>query len=734
MQPQGSDEDSLDVSITLQLLFTLSEEDWREFSIGHLSKLPTYLWSSESADQQIKIAEVLSLWPHDTTMVPLGPTTVDPREVLSILIALSGSVNPYAMHSYFVLLLNSYRQVLFGNMRRRLNTMKELPSSQKGMLHARNSLLLSMKPWVRDIIDMLEEHILPSLVVKDANPQTLETGIDCARLDSNPLFSPHIDASQGADSGKSQTTTESTAHLNYHRVDNINSLYLSIANLLQDMAHSSTLHDVCARCAVALYGTMWSSISLCRALTIGGIPISERIRDELRRINGKTPLNGFLKEAELPSNGFVVSSTERAVLQERIFQLLCKVLGVESPAEALLQLLSDEMDNPPFEHNDDHYYLNDWEKCNKPSISKTLTLWQEREQALEKLQLWDLSEPNLEEYGNQPSNEWISIMVNLGLFYLLTSLITSKKEVPLLISSSPLSFFFTISSSIAVSLKCSSAAALLGVLLFLGHCIRCIPKYCIEFPAEQRDLANPFDRAEEPCGYRIERYRIFFEILKQLVSISVMCPNAIHRTLSRSLTLEILKCLEERARIRTHMTLLVLTPFGSVARVLLDSVLKEWDFSPNSKQTEVPTALLSDLPCGIVNAIRNFLQHIESGKSEFIDPLIVSLNFFRVFMIKDRSAAGARTLIYDNSDKLILTEDCVDARRIKENNSWPWAIRHLAKTILPHCQRCLSMMGRDSGQKGSGLHKNFLPMTLSPLDEFALSSAVDSVSALLPGV
>ncbi|CCW70842.1 unnamed protein product [Phytomonas sp. Hart1] len=705
MQAGGSDTDSLDPNDILQLLFTLSEEDWRSFAAEYLRKLPSCLSSLEPEEQRISIAEVLSRWPQDSPPPQRYPAEVDPREVLSILIALSGAVRPYALGGYLILLFNSYRQVLFANMRRRLKKIAECSLSPQEILRERGSVELSMCPWARDILEGFNKDLLPGVVLRDASPQTVEAG-------------PSVGESM-----------EESAANPIGPLENREFIFRLMVDLVQDLADSSMRREECARGAVAVYGAMWGSMTLCRPLTIGGVAVGERIKDAYRGINNQTASTDALKEVILPSEGFVVSSDARGGLREKIFKLLCGVLEVESPAEAVLLLLSDEVDYLDAEDDGDHYIFNDWEEGSRPPFFKTLTLWQERERTLERLKLWDFSEaPRTPTHGNDNTT-----LVNLGLFYLLISFMTSGKEVPLLISSSPLSFFFTISRVLSISLKCTSAAALLGVLLFLGESIRGIPKYSIEFLGERRDLAHPMDQMEASSSYRTEQYRIFFEILKQLVSISVMCPNPLHRNLSHFLTLEVLKCMAESARISTHLRMLLLAPFGSVARVLLDSLLKEWDLSPKATHAAISTSLRSDMPRGLVNAMLAFIQNIKTGKSEFIDPLIVALNFFRLFIVRDRSAGKMRLLVYDNRNKLILTEDCVDAKQTKESNSWPWAIRNLEKTILPNSRQCLSRMGRNSAQKRSDHQKIFSSVILSPLEEFALSSAVDGVSALLTG-
>lgn len=645
------------------------------------------------------------------------PTSNTSREVLSSLLSLQSFPSEEHLVLFVVVLSRVYRVLYCDTLRRKRRLAPAVSSTTAEASPLTDDTQLvrdakaTMNAWARDAVPLLFHRILPQLSLRDVETVTMKAQHQLTQ----PLSTHHESKSMD---GSSEDNTAAqrlyAALVSYAALPQL----VELIRFIQQTSNVSLLTPLAMAAYGALHSNQLSPLQAPESATCRCSKMLQRWWSRLLR-----DLDDGVADGVVPAADALAPCA-----LERCFDALEEVLLLSAGGKddaALLSIAFTFLQPEEFPDEAGAAILNaNVERGAVPSPEQAAALLHSREEALAALTILP-AEMTAEAVPNS-SVAHSSLEVEGALFLVARVFRKGRSGLPYFYSASPTSFFLSTVESFTVALESVSGAALLRHLLFLHDCVSAVPKYSITCAGEG-SAGLPTGLAVTSCDRCLTRkYDALFSIVQRLLTLSAVCPSAPHRRLARHIGLELLERLQEAPRLRLHCSLLKLCPYSSITRFFLESLLREWrvqlhgeaaEARPNSHHQVAISTFDGYLPATFGDCLDTFLQHLWAGEKEFLDPLIVGLNFIFVELrLRQRpGSTGGAGLPY----------------------RWAGLLTTVKTRILPRCSKLLNLpqdASRDSAGPPSSLSSppSWLSIAaLSPLEHFSLSNAIEGLKPLL---
>lgn len=595
---------------------------------------------------------------------------LDSREILSSI--LSCRADAVAMKSLHLRVLRLYlRELLISTLHRRQRR------------HDAKAIPVSMAAWGRDLLLVLDDYC---------------TSVE--RTDASPEFSSAAMDFDGEEAVKQSEDLTPTS-VNDSDVFLCHFFQNAIA-LVDDINSITILQKQCAMCTVRLYGALRAARPLNGAVCFFTETTAHRIRDLVERMEYAPEKRSELSDMPCADD---LSVDAESVVTAVFWRMHSTNSACGDPVGVGCTLLRELLSR--LRSNGDEYLYADGEKGVEIRSDKQATLSAARRDVMATLHVWGPAGV----MGGSPVDEDLDTLTALGALMILFQANIGGSSTSTLLSTSPESLFYSLGPLMAASVQVRAAQASLEVMLLLECVIRAVPKFSLGFLEDASGSVSPTTTSAD--SYQTRRYKTTFDLLKQLISISALSPVELHRSIGRYLTIQLFDRLAVASRVRMLCSSLCLCPFGSVARTLLDKLVSEWRVYEADESTE--EAFEVTFPTGLVDALFHFVSQINAFARDFVDPLIVGLNFFRVMIRTDRRKDADRRRLSQGS---VNGADC---------NAWQRATIQL-RGFLPSCRKLLQLAAAPTAGNAIAFS-----MALSPVDTFALESSIDDLADLLEG-
>ncbi|KPI89285.1 hypothetical protein ABL78_1618 [Leptomonas seymouri] len=703
--------------------------------------------------------------------VPLSHVDMDARELMATLVSTTPSFGSPAQLALYVVILSRVYAALCADTvarKQRLTRVKAFSTSDKDAVPTADvfessvsgipSALTTMRAWSRDVVFVLVHSILPQLCLCDAQPQTLSTS---QQLDAAVPPPPVVDVSkksttrgEKADDAEEGQLLLLRAIADYNVPDALTYLVDTVYRTTRDFTVCPLLlsvyatlsqmeayvdHPVDNKTSATSSGSVLQVWQLRFFREVEGVP-EEKQKSEMAAAAAAGPTSN------------VGNFSSLATAEVKLRSLLGEVVQALRPHSTtdVWSFAVVSLGGSTFPRVcDSSMFSTDLERGVAPPQTTAALLARERDEEVDACRLIatdSLDDPSGGE-GDAAAcspftGDFFSSLCRQGALLLIADALRDTTARPAaLYSVSATSLLLCVANSLPEALKCTSCSALMRHLLLLHDIVAVIPKYSIECAAEEHtrgaDASAPMPAAHAFDRCLSKRYEALFEIEKGLISISALCPFDEHRRAARAVALRLLERLKEAPRVRLHLSLVTLCPYPSIARFFLERLLEDWreqqaeqsetskgGHAKDSAAADVPfiaplqSSLVSHMvPMGLGGCMTTFLQHLTSGTRGFLDPLVVSLNFVRVSASRQAWIREAGQSV----DRLSQRKECVES---SERRGWTHLLGVVKHDVLPQCEALVN-------SPAPSLPSPFSVLSLSPLDAFSLSCAVDGVKAAL---
>ncbi|AYU79345.1 hypothetical protein LdCL_250006600 [Leishmania donovani] len=655
------------------------------------------------------------------------------RELMSSLLSVSMPCPSPAQVSLYVVLASRVYVALFLDTverKRRLLRSEKLDTFacvDEGCFLAR--VHATMQAWTRDLVPILVRSVLPCLHLRDAEPTTVRA--------SNPL-----DRSPSASGLASDDDTESKP--SEQRRDLLEALHVyrvreELVRLVVALRRTTgDEDDSAAALLLAAYATLCST-EVCPSVALPRPPLRgsttatlqqwrARVLQEMSPTTPRNVAAGRGAASETEVDGDLGTSFTRCLARLRgvAGEVHCYPSG-DSLSFALAALQASGLSGG----HGGKLHLADVERGTEPPDSTAASLAAEHDREVEACTLvaLDAVDAHSGEASAGSPEEYFSLpLCRQGALLLLADVLrhqlTAAEHPSFAYSVSASSLLLGVADAYIVALRCArSAAVLLRHLLFLHDLLSAVPKHtlCSAEEAQHRELRDCGQRVLDSCHTR--RYESFFDIARELLTISALCPVDEHRRMARTVALELLERLEERTRVRMHGSLMALCPYPSIARFFLEELLHEWRAAKSESDhlaERQASPVHSLMPLAIRECVQAFLTQVSMGTSGFVDPLVVALNFVRVEVCQQ---AWIRSLCTPAA------MSAAGDRDASVRCAWCQLLRALREQLLPRCHTLMANAATVSEEHPT---KSFaVEVSLTPLDVFSLSCAVEGLEEVL---
>ncbi|CAJ1009074.1 hypothetical protein Q4I28_004388 [Leishmania naiffi] len=655
------------------------------------------------------------------------------RELMSALLSVSMPCPSPAQVALYVVFASRVYVALFVETVERKR--RRLPSESSDLFaHTQKDCLrvcvyATMQAWTRDLVPFLVHSVLPCLHLRDAEPTTVRA--------SNPSACPPGAPKVSSDDEAENNSTEKQREL-------------------LDALDAYCVREELVRLVVAVYRTTSGEDDAAAALLLAAYAALCYTEPSRSPASGQRHLRGSAATTlqqwrtrfwdELHPAASSNTTTERAAPPDTI--TYGDLDAILTPCLRRLREIAAE----PHCYNSrdplsfaltalqacavstgraDALHAADVERGTAPPDNTAAGLAMEHDRDVEASTLVALDALDVHscEAAADPPEELLSLsLCRQGALLLLADALryqcTLAAQQSFAYSVSASSLLLGVADAYVVALRCvCSSAVLLRHLLFLHDILSAVPKYtlCCAEEAGASQLRPSGQRSLDSCLTR--RYEAFFDMAKELLTISALCPVEEHRQMSRIVVLELLGRLEERARIRMHGSLMALCPYPSIARFFLEEFLREWRATKSeTDRFTAPQASPTDsmTPFVLQQCAQAFLTQVSSGTSGFVDPLVVVLNFVRV----------------EVSQRAWIRSSCPQAAMSGPGDevssvccAWSQFLGSLRERLLP---RCHALMEKAATLLDDHQATPFsVEVSLSPLDLFSLSCAVEGLEQVL---
>lgn len=779
----GSGESSEIIAILLTCLVPYQVEDDCSMEVNQaaLSYLSDHLFEDTRAlPTPLSLPDLIGGAGFDDLGALPRQSSADAREILMTLLQLVADdgpgLAPGDTATYVALLQTVYRQLVVDTIHRRhrqtAKTATTSGDSHVTTTELADAIKSTLGVWGRDVLAALEGKVLRTLCREDA----IVTQAPCSLRGKGNDGGPSTD-------GAADDLQDSEVSMSAD-VARLASVTVTLLGDLQGT--TADLQCQCAVAAAALYAAVLGSQQLTKGAVLAlprpdGTLISAQIVLSDRN-GGEVPAACEDAAVYSPSIFEGMAHTLGRCAADVIHQGFCCAPGngpgvlpgatsTPSSLSALLSALSASLsadadaqmsafggltDAAGAPVANDDYLFDDWEQGLGPDYGKNLAIRQARDLAAAKVTVWADWPASVDSAAAAPTwrNVWPPTLAPLcedtvrlaaaGALFLLTtetsSCHLSGERGGSFVADSPAGTLSVCIEAYKAALSLSSAVLVCSAVVLLQTMVGSIPKYSVPFPSESGQPVGLGGGDSNLSGTDITRashsrgFVKLFNLVKQLVTLSTMCPVEYVRDASQALTLSTLALLEEGPRLRMQWSLVALSPFPSVCRSLFDDLAHQWGRQRNGEKQSrnaasaglrPETPFDQIFPEALVAALVSFAQKLQLGDAQFADPLIVALNFVRTFAADDRRTNGRR-LIFDEHGKLAPSAGAA------LSGSWVAALFTVRDRVLPQCQTILGNDAPDTKDDDPVRPASTFSMAvaLSPLDEFSLTSAVDAVAGL----
>lgn len=654
------------------------------------------------------------------------------RELMSSLLSVSMPCPSPAQVSLYVVLASRVYLALFLDTVERKRRLLRLEKSDtftcvdEGCFLAR--VHATMQAWTRDLVPFLVHWVLPRLHLRDAEPTAVRASNPTGRLPS----APGLESDDDAESKPREQQRDLLEALHVYRVRE--ELVRFVVALCRTTGDED---DAAAALLLAAYATLCNteacpSLSLPRPLRGSTTATLQQWRARFLQEMGPNAPNNVTAERGAPSETAADDDLGASFTQclARLREVAGEVHCYHSRDSLSFALAALQASGLSGGHGGT-LHLADVERGTAPPDSTAASLAVEHDREVEAFTLVALDgvDAHSREAAAASPAEYFSLpLCRQGALLLLADVllhqVTAAAQPSFAYSVSASSLLLGVADAYIVVLRCvRSAAALLRHLLFLHDLLSAVPKYtlCCAEEAQRSELRSGRQQGLESCHTR--RYEAFFDLARELLIISALCPVDEHRRMARTVALELLGRLEERTRVRMHGSLMALCPYPSIARFFLEELLREWRAAKSESDhlTERQTSPMhSMMPFVIQECVQAFLTQVSSGTSGFVDPLVVALNFVRV----------------EVSQRAWIRSSCTPAAMSGAGDkdasvrcAWCQLLRALREQLLPRCRTLMT-----SAATASEVHQTkpfAVEVSLTPLDLFSLSCAVEGLEEVL---
>ncbi|KAK7200441.1 hypothetical protein NESM_000098500 [Novymonas esmeraldas] len=583
----------------------------------------------------------------------------------------------------------------------------------------------TMQAWVCDLVPMLVDVVLPRLHLHDAEPTTVTVSQPLGRGLGAPRAVPDDAAGQ----------TELLDVLATYPVRE------ALVHLVDAVCHSTSdgADELAASLLLAAYATLCHT-EVCPRATAGPENPTGATTATLRRWHARLLSDMIAATDEHAASSSApqraVSNTHGAVLHDCLQRLYAiakeaqRGRGADVLVFAFAALQSPRLTSA----GDATLHASDVERGTAPQDATAASLAMEHDRDVEAFTLVAVDDVDARQCdGGATAVACIasSPLCRQGALLLLADALRCESDPAaahsLAYSASAASLLIGVADALVVSLRCAcGAAALLRHLLLLRELVLAVPKYTIRCAGEAR-RSHALSTGEQRLDLCLtRRYQAFFDVEKELLTLSALCPVEEHRRISRVVALELLERLEERARVRMHGSLLALCPYHSIARFFLDQLLRDWRAAQSATEHAVPpetSPLHTAVPAALQECALAFLSQASSGASGFIDPLVVTLNFVRV-------EVSRRTWLRSPSRRAA-SASAGDEAAMAVLRAWGRLLHVLRAELLPRCHALLRRAAVPPPPESDAAAHFTVSVALSPLDLFSLSCAVDGLEEVL---
>ncbi|KAG5476878.1 hypothetical protein LSCM1_05210 [Leishmania martiniquensis] len=587
----------------------------------------------------------------------------------------------------------------------------------------------TMQAWTRDLVPFLVHSVLPQLHLRDAEPVMVKAS-------DPPAHAPGASGSGSDDEAESSSTKQQRRLLEaldaYQVREALVQLVVAIYRTTsgEDGAAAALL---LAAYAALCYTEVCPAAAASRPSPSGPTTAAlqqwrKRFLHEVSpRISRSGAAEPAVPAAIVAEEGGSAAFTEcLAHLREIAGEVHgCRSRDAVSFAFVALQAPGPSTDQAGTLHPADV------ERGTAPPESTAASLAAEHDRDVEALTLVavdDLDVHACEAVGETAEASLSSPLSRQGALLLLADVLryplTPAAQQSFVYSVSATSLLLGVADTYVVALRSAcSAAVLLRHLLFLHDLLSAVPKYSVSCAEGARHSRLGYGRQGNLESCLTRRYEALFGVSRELLIISALCPVEEHRQAARMVALELLERLEEQARFRMHGSLMALCPYPSIARFFLEQFLREWRATKSedgrlAQHQESPIYRM--MPLVMEECMEAFLGQVSSGTSGFLDPLVVALNFVRVEVSQQRS-----TCLAGERDAGPTTDgDSATGRR-----AWCQLLRTLHERLLPRCRDLLKKAA--AAAEGQQAKWFTVEVSLSPLDMFSLSCAVDGLDEVL---
>ncbi|ESS69289.1 hypothetical protein TCDM_02047 [Trypanosoma cruzi Dm28c] len=654
---------------------------------------------------EVDLPQLFSPMPTEYMEAALSETrahALDPREILSELLAIGETLAGYALVVYLRLVRASLRQVFFDTLGRK----KGLCASVEEQFSKTHEIMLAWYPGM----DRLFSRIISTICQRDAAPKMVRTVNNFGHGD---VDSDDVDEKEVVDLGNMPLLVEPEA---------LQVLVLLSLDLLLMVGEPHKIMPL---------------LLMVRTSIVAAQPYNEsgeflhRTGKDLREWanffctvgDKRTELK---EEPYSTQNSPIVTTTkESESMREKIARA---VLEISPPCELFSHLqkcwsnesTKDLMDSVTYEDN---------EHGKDASDARAFATLHALKKEKDSLHILSDDDYEREECNDEAFSASLSLQ-KIGAMLILCDFMTLEgfSDQQLLLSKSPESFFFLTGTMVLECLKSSSLNVVMTGLAFLSTLVPQVPPYSVcangELNTKSGEIHEFGQKQSAGCtwGFHTKRFELIFEVVKSLMNISATSPCECHREVSRGIFVLLLRRFASNLRMLVYSLFLALTPFASICSLMLHSLREEWNgsqFSPNNSEFDF---LQNTLPTLLLKAQKNWLSKMRFGELTFVEPMIQSINFVRCVIIEDRKRRPEDALFrFDpNCAKVQLREEDSGGGK---GDRWNMYLRQLLKDVIPPL-RIMVLESPETSATAMGLSGG---VTLSPLDRFALSMSMDGL-------